>query len=199
MKVTVSGITRLARAAALVVCASLAAFAQAAPQERGRLRLDALDSLRDMASEHVVVDVDASLIRFATAMLSEDDMEEREVKQMVADLKGVYVRSYEFNADGQYGEALASIRRQLGSAAWSRMVDLKSSDGEGGNLEVYLANEAGRVQGLALLAAGAKKMTIINIVGSVDLEKLRKLEGKLGIPKISIERKGDDKGSPKRP
>ena len=55
---------------------------------------------------------------------------------------------------------------------------------ENADVEVYLALDGQKVQGLALVAAGARNLTIVNIVGSIDLERLRKLEGQLGIPKL---------------
>jgi hypothetical protein len=31
-----------------------------------------------------------------------------------------------------------------------------------------------------------REFTVVNIVGSIDLEKLRRLEGKFGVPKIPL-------------
>lgn len=200
MKAILSKAATLARAFALVACAAAPAFAQTGAQERGRLRLESLDSLRGQASEHVVVDVDASLLRFATAMLDDDNPDERQAKQFAAGLKGVYVRVYEFKAEGQYASALAAVRGQLAPSGWSKMVDVKSDGGGADNVEVYLLTEAGRVDGLAFLGAGPKKITVVNIVGSIDMAQLRRLEGKLGIPKIRIGGGADGEGEKtKRP
>jgi hypothetical protein len=43
------------------------------------------------------------------------------------------------------------------------------------------------VLGLAVLSAEPKELTVVNIVGPVDLEKLAKLEGNLGIPDLGIQ------------
>jgi hypothetical protein len=205
MKAIVNGLYVLA-AAALFVWASPQAAAQTGAPERGRLRLDSLDGLQSRASEHVVVDVDAGLLRLATAVLSEEEADEREVKQLVVGLRGVFVRSYEFTSEKQYADAdLAAIRAQLRAPGWSRIVDVKAGAGGSENVELYLAAGGGRVEGLALLSAEPKKVTVVNIVGSIDLEKLRKLEGNLGIPKLRIERKaggataGEERGKTKRP
>ena len=40
--------------------------------------------------------------------------------------------------------------------------------------------------GLAVLAIEPKEFTIVNIVGAIDLERLHRLEGQLGVPKLGI-------------
>jgi hypothetical protein len=41
--------------------------------------------------------------------------------------------------------------------------------------------------GLALIASEPRQFTIVNIVGAIDLEKLHKLEGRFGVPKLDVE------------
>lgn len=55
----------------------------------------------------------------------------------------------------------------------------------------------GRIDGLAILSFEPKELTVINIVGSVDLDKLRRLEGQFGVPDLELER--DSKPQPKKP
>jgi hypothetical protein len=43
------------------------------------------------------------------------------------------------------------------------------------------------VGGLAVLHTDDKELTVVNIVGPVDLDKLAKLEGQLGVPDLGIE------------
>jgi hypothetical protein len=44
------------------------------------------------------------------------------------------------------------------------------------------------VQGLTLLVVGPKEVTVINIVGDVDLDKIKKLDGDLRLPRIHVRR-----------
>jgi hypothetical protein len=46
----------------------------------------------------------------------------------------------------------------------------------------------GKANGLAIIASEPREFTIVNIVGAVDLEKLRQLEGQFGIPKLELEK-----------
>jgi len=41
--------------------------------------------------------------------------------------------------------------------------------------------------GLAVIASEPRQFTIVNIVGAIDLDKLHKLEGQLGVPKLDID------------
>jgi hypothetical protein len=179
----------------VVAAAALAAGASAAVQDApassaGRLRLESLERLGAKAAEAVNIDIDGFLIKFAGSVLSDKDADERAVKEFVAGLKGVYVRSYEFKSEGQFAEAdVNGVREQLRSPAWSRIMDVKSRGIDFGDAEVYLASADGRVQGLTLLVVGPKEVTVINIVGDVDLDKIRKIDGDLRLPRIHVRRK----------
>ena len=177
-------------AAALAAAAFAPASAQTGASASGRLRLDSLERLAPKASETVNVEIDGILIKFASAALSDKDTDERTVKEIISGLRGVYVRSYEFKSEGQFTEAdLATLREQLRGPGWSRIVDIKSRDADEDNDEVYVATDAGRVEGMAILSVEPKELTVINIVGPIDIEKLKRLEGSLGIPRIHIHHK----------
>jgi hypothetical protein len=78
-----------------------------------------------------------------------------------------------------------AIRSQLQAPAWSRIVSARSKhDGE--NAEIYLmtAADGGSVLGMAIICAEPTELTVVNIVGPVDIDKLSQLEGKMGIPRL---------------
>src|SRR5215213_792333 len=96
--------------AALVVAAAAlagasAASAQGGQSSGGRLRLDSLERLAPKADETVNIEIDGFLIKFAGSLLSNEDADERAVKELVEGLRGVYVKSYEFKSEGQFSEA----------------------------------------------------------------------------------------------
>jgi hypothetical protein len=178
----------------VVAAAALAAPSTAQAQATaGRLRLDSLERLAPKAAEAVNIEIDGFLINFAGSLLSEDDAEERAVKEVVAGLKGVYVRSYEFKAGGQFADAdLSALREQLRAPGWSRLLGVESRGLDFGDAELYVASAGGRVEGLALLVVKSKELTIINIVGAVDVDKLKKLGAALKLPRISVRRDKKD-------
>ena len=151
----------------------------------GRLQLTQLDHLASRASESVDVTVDEKLIQLAAKFLGKDP-DEAKVKEIINGIKGIYVRSYEFEKEGEYSTAdLDSIRTQLRSPMWTRIVNARSK--KDGNFEVYLMTDTSRLGGLALLVSDPKELTVVNIVGPIDLEKLSQLEGQFGIPELQIE------------
>jgi hypothetical protein len=168
-------------AALLVIMTTITARAQ-----DPRIRMAHLDYLATKASETVDVNIDERLIQLAAKVFNDKDEDEAQVKKLVAGLKGIYVKSFEFENEHDYSPAdVDSIRSQLREPAWSRLVNVTSK--REGSVEVYVALNGPDVVGLAVLSAEPKELTVVNIVGPVDLEKLAKLEGTLGIPDLGIE------------
>ena len=168
--------------------AVLLVFASAfvARAQGSRIQLSSLDHLAAKASQSVDVTIDERLMKVAAKAFSDKDADEREVKKLVAGIKGIYVKSFEFDAEGQYSTAdVESIRTQLRAPGWSRLVNFTSK--KEGSLEVYMLMEGDQIGGLAVLSVDEKEFTIVNIVGPVDLEKLARLEGQLGVPELGLE------------
>jgi len=157
----------------------------AAQAQDSRIQTASLDHLASKASQSLDVNMDERLIKLAAAVFS-DDGDEKKVKQLLVGIKGIYVKHFEFENDGQYAAAdVESIRTQLRSPSWSRLANFTSK--KDGNLEVYLLMTGEKVGGLAVLSTNDRELTVVNIVGSVDLEKLAQLEGQFGVPELGIE------------
>lgn len=169
----------------LIALLLIAGSAVAARAQDSRLQLNGLDHLNAKASQSVDVSIDEKLIRIALKVFSDNDPEEREVKKVVAGIKGIYVKRFEFETDGQYTAAdMETIRTQLRGPGWTRLVNVRSQ--KEGNLEVYLLMNGETVGGLTVLSSDLRELTVVNIVGPVDLDKLAKLEGQFGIPELDI-------------
>ena len=165
----------------LIVASSLAAKAQ-----DSRIQLGSLDHLAAKASQNVDVNVDERLMKLAARLFNDKDEDERDAKKLIEGLKGIYVKSFEFETEGQFVVAdLEPIRTQLRGAGWTKMVNITSK--REGNVEVYIQFAGETVNGLAVLVTDVKEVTVVNIVGPVDLDKLAQLEGNLGVPELGIE------------
>jgi len=174
---------KLASVAVLVVLGAAAT----AMAQNPRIQTSQLDALAAKASQTVDVNIDERLIQLTARFLSSKDRDEAKVKDLVNGLKGIYVKSFEFEAEGQYTEAdLEGIRSQLRNTAWNKIVNVKSK--KEGTVEVYLMQVGNQISGLAVLATDPKEITVVNIIGPVDLDKLTQLEGEFGIPELEIER-----------
>src|SRR6185295_10252181 len=166
----------------------LVALPIVAQTQDSRLQLGSLDHLAGKANQTVDVNIDDRLMKAAAGLLSNKDEDERQVKKLVEGLKGIYVKSFEFDNAGEYSTAdLETIRTQLRGPGWTRLVNVISK--KDGNVEVYLLFNGDVIGGLAVLHTDEKELTVVNIVGPVDLDKLAKLEGQFGIPDLEIETK----------
>jgi hypothetical protein len=183
---------KLATLAVLVV---LGAAATAVAQNP-RIETSRLEALAAKASETVDVNLDERLMQLTAKFFSgKDDEDAAKIKELINGLKGIYVKSFEFETEGQFTDAdLESIRSQLRNPAWNKVLDVTSK--KEGSVQVYLMQSGSAISGLALLAVDAKEITVVNIVGPVDLEKLSQLEGTFNIPDINIDVNKDPK--PKR-
>lgn len=162
-----------------------------------RIQTSQLDALTARASQTVDVNIDERVMRMTAGLFSPKDPDEAKVKELINGLKGIYVRSFEFEKEGQYTQAdLESIRTQLRNPAWTRIVNINSK--KDGGLEVYLMSNESQVSGLTVLATDAKEITVVNIVGPVDLKKLSALEGHFGVPELGIEIKPENQSKPRR-
>ena len=143
-----------------------------------------LDRLAAKATEVVDVTMDANLLQLASRFLSDKDPDDAHIKKIIAGLKGIYVRSFEFEKPGNYQESdIEPVRTQLHTPAWSRIVGVHSSK-SGENSEVYLKTENGKIGGLVILVTEPKQLTIVSIEGTIDPDQLNELGGHFGIPKV---------------
>ena len=186
MKSVITSSRRLLGLLLLTVFAAIPAAAQ-----QGKIRIDHLERLSDKAVETVDVTVDQKLILLALSFLNEKrSPDEKLAKEIIKDLKGVFVKRFVFEKENEYTDAdVQAIRSQLDAPGWSRIVGVRSKR-QGTNVDVHIMTEESIIQGLAVLVAEAKALTVVNVVGPIDVEKLSQLEGKFGIPKIGLEQMG---------
>ena len=168
---------------ALLLVLSISATA---PAQSARIEMGQLDHLNAKASETVDVNIDERLMQITGKFLSGKDPDEVKIKELINGLKGIYVKRFEFERDGEYSQAdIESIRSQLRNPSWSKILNVSSKNEN--SVEVYLMSSVSQVEGLVVVATDPKELTIVNIVGPVDLEKLSHLEGQFGVPELGIE------------
>jgi hypothetical protein len=154
----------------------------AVPASAQSIKLD-FPGLADRADEIVDVTLDASMIRLASKFLSATDADEREIRQLLGGLQGIYVRSFTFSKDGQYDRSMIDrIKSQLG-ATWKPLVTVRSKYKE--NVNIMADVRGDRINGLVIISAEPREFTVVNIVGDIDIDRLSKLEGEFGVPKLS--------------
>ena len=152
----------------------------AAPAWAQRLTLDA-PGLADRASEVVDVTLDGPLLRMAAKFLNNHDPDERAARDVVQNLQGIYVKSYTFEKEGEYDPSIVQrLRSQL--TTWKRIVTVREKSGD--NSDIFVDMRGERVVGLVIINAEPRELTLVNIVGPIDLDKLASIEGQFGLPRI---------------
>jgi hypothetical protein len=177
------------------IMSALLGAGMAAQTPGPRLALGGLEKLKAAAAETVDLSLDGTLLSLAARFMSNDDPDTARIKALVGGLKGVYVRSFEFTADNAFGAAdVENVRRQFGPG-WSRMAGVHSTR-DNADVDVYLWLDGDTVGGLGILSLEPRRFTVVNIVGAIDLDQLRRLEG-LGLPRLDLERGNDAPGREK--
>jgi phosphatidylserine/phosphatidylglycerophosphate/cardiolipin synthase-like enzyme len=160
-------------------------FACAAPS--AKLNLPSFDSLAQKASESVTISLDSALLGLAGRFLDGNDPQDAATKDILNGLQGIYVRSYTFDKDAAYQRAdIEAVRSQLSAPGWNRLMETRSRKTRA-DVDIYIMIDNNRAIGLALIASEPRQFTIVNIVGAIDLEKLHKLEGQFGVPKLDLD------------
>lgn len=151
-----------------------------------RLVLPDFTALAGKASDSVTITLDAPMLSLAARFLDSSDPDQAAAEDAIKGLQGIVVRSYTFDQDAAYKPSdLDGVRSQLAAPGWSRLVETRSQK-DHANVEIYLMTDANKAVGLAVIASEPRQLTIVNIIGSIDLEKLHKLEGRFGVPKLNM-------------
>jgi hypothetical protein len=152
-----------------------------------RLDIPNFEALAQKATESVNITLDANLLGMAARFMDGNDPQDAATKEVIKGLRGIYVRSFTFDKDADYSQAdIDAVRRQLNGPGWIRLVQTRSKK-TNANVDIYLMVTDKQAQGLALISSEPRSFTIVNIIGAIDLDKLRKLEGQFGVPKIDLD------------
>jgi hypothetical protein len=171
-------------AVVIATCAAFTAHAQAP------FDLASLDKLEARAKNRTNITLDGALLKLGASFLgASDDKDAAQIKALVGNLTGIYVRGFEFDKDGQYTDAdLEALRASLRRAPWSRIVDVH----EGGEVsEIWVAQTpAGdKFAGVAIIDAEPRELTVVYISGVISPDDVARLNGRFGINVDALDRK----------
>jgi hypothetical protein len=158
--------------ALILLAAAIPAFAQG-------FDIKLLDKLGKNATESTNITLDGDSLKMAGNFLGDSES----IKPLVKNLKGVYVRSFEFAKPGQYNEAdLNPLREYLKAAQWNKILDVKEASETS---EIYLQTlPNNQLGGLAIISAEPTEVNVVFITGVLNMADVAKLSGNLGIPEI---------------
>jgi hypothetical protein len=165
----------------------LVALLPAVPLAAQQIKLPAsAEKLADRASNVVDVNLDGSMLQLASRFLSDKDPDEARVKKLVAGLKSVMVKTFEFDHRGEYDPSdVEDLRALWKGPGWLKIVGVRTKR-DGGNADVYLKSENGQISGIGILVADPTELTVVSVVGTMNPEEIRDLQGHFGIPRIDF-------------
>jgi len=148
-----------------------------------QLDLSSLDRLADKAESKTEITLDEATLNSTTALLSEKKGTEAVARKAVEGLKGLFLRSYEFEKPGSFKlEDLKPLMDQLKAPNWTPILRAKEQDEQ---TEIWAHRTNGVIDGMVLIAAEEDEVTVINAIGLTRIEDLSKLRD-FGMPGIGF-------------
>ncbi len=171
--------------------ALLAVFALSAivvNAQDARLRFEKLNGLETRARDVIEVNIEGKLLDLGRrAMAKSKDPNAQKVAEAIKDLKGIYVRVYNFENENEYNIAdVDEIRAQLTAPGWERLANVRSKKNNQ-KVDVFTMFTGDIMSGVAVVLSESKSIVVVNIIGPIDIELLAELGGKLNIPRMDIE------------
>jgi len=172
------------RVSALLSLGVLPALASAQPPD---LKLPSFADLQHEAVDTVNITIGPAMLRFAGWVIDDHDPESAAVRKTLRGLRSVQVHSFRFKTDHVYGASdLEALRSQLSAPGWYQLVKVRDHGTD--DVDIYYALDDHSITGLAILAAKPREFTLVNIVGTIDLDQIAALRhtfvpGEDGAPK----------------
>ncbi len=148
--------------------------------------------LEKKAIDSVNVSLPKSLLGLAAGVIPVDDPDSAKIKKLLSNLQGIFVRSYEFEKEGDFSpHDLDPLRKIITGPGWNCVVSVHSKK-KNEDTDVCLRQDGEKILGLAVVSTEPKKLTIVNILGAVGPEDLALLR-EFGVPDVSQAKPAKDK------
>jgi hypothetical protein len=168
-----------------VACLTLPLLA--ACHEEGEVLLPAFPQTQQHATQAVDLTIGSLALSLTSAFIDDSNEQGAALKKTVQGLKFVRVRSYEFGSDFVYPQAeIDEVRRQLSQPGWTPVVQVHDRN-KNENVDIYLAHDEHAARGVAIIATNPRELTIVNIVGAVQLNQVGALRKMFSPPRGDAE------------
>lgn len=147
-----------------------------------QLELPSFTHLQKNATEVVDITIGSLPLGLASLFMDENDPESAEMKAVLKGLKSVRVRSYQFDSDYEYPKAeVDTVRSQLSGHGWTQLVQVRNNK-QGEHVDVFVNLDNDKMMGFTMVASEPREFTIINIIGSIDMQQIARLQKKFNLP-----------------
>ena len=129
------------------------------------------------------VTLDKNMLGFATQAMDgrHKDHDDSRAQQLISGLDGIYVRSYEFDKPGEYHDSdIDELRKHYETSEWTPLV--RESDHKSGEIsDVMVKMVNGQSRGMFILSAEPRELSIVLLLGTVNMNDLGALKGLSGL------------------
>ncbi|MGH9604257.1 MAG: DUF4252 domain-containing protein [Terracidiphilus sp.] len=133
------------------------------------------------ASDVTEVTLNKSMLGFAAKFMNEKHPDDTAVQQLIEGLDGIYVRDYEFDKPGEYSmDEIDNLRSRFEGPEWQPLVH-EADRKNGETTEVLMKLVNGQSQGMFVLDAEPKELSIVLILGPIRMDQLGALKGLGGL------------------
>lgn len=149
------------------------------------LDLSFLKGLEAKATESTDIDLGPEQLKLIMGFANDANSD---LKNLARTISRIQVKTYEFDKEGMYSMAeMENLRQKVKAADFVPLISHKEKKGF---TDIMIRKGPKGANGFIVLSAEPKEVTVVNIVGEIDLASLSKLSGKFGIPEMKLENKG---------
>ena len=166
-----------------ITCLALPMLAAAQVQY---IKVPSFAELKSTATDSVEITFGPLLLGMAGWLMDDHDADSANLKKTLRGLTSVQVRSYRFKESFVYPKAdLDALRAQLSQPGWSQLVKVRDRN-EKKDVDIYIALENHIVNGVTIIASGQRELTIVNVIGKVDLDQVEGLRKTFASPNSQL-------------
>ena len=168
-----------------IVALTLALGAPAWALDGAKVNVD-LPELKAKADEVVEVNLEGETLERGSRLLAIKDGMSGSVKGLLGGLKGIYRRTYRFAAGQSYEEEpVHAFRQKMSGGGWAPLLNVEDK-GKKEAVTVYSYKKEDGESGVTVVSQDPSEVTVVNIVGDVDLDTLIELGVQMGVPSMHV-------------
>jgi hypothetical protein len=147
-------------------------FASLGSAQKLELKFDALAA---RASDKTELDLDGAILKLVLPQgVAKDKDGKSPVSDLLSGVQEIHLRNYEFGKAGDYTDKdLEPLRKQVSEGAgWSRILNVKEKNE---TTEVFVQSQGGKVSSCLILAAEAKELSVVYLMGTLTVAQMKEL------------------------
>ena len=150
--------------------------------QAARIKMPDFTGLAGKASESVDISLDKDMLKTAGSFMGGGKgANDAEFAELIKGLDGIYIKVFKFDKPDMYSARdIESMVKQVETQGWKKLLSVRD---KGERVEMWLRDNSVD-GGMFFVASEDTELVVINIAGKVDLETLRKLQGRMGVPNL---------------